>query len=87
MKTFLENRRPLFWDVPEADIKSVLENSPEWVVPRVFEYGSLPDIDEVIDLYGAEKVKAILLAIDMKPVTRSMAFLFLGIDEDGRYAA
>lgn len=63
----------------------MLDNSPEWVISRVFEYGSIADIDQVIALYGTEKVVGILTKTTMRPITRAMAFLFLGIDSDGRY--
>lgn len=86
MNSTLEHRRSLFWDIAENTIPSVIAHSPEWVVYRVFEYGSLADIDAVIALYGPEEVKAILGNSPMKPVTRSMAFLFLGFDPQGYYA-
>lgn len=82
----LKQRRALFWDVAEAEIEAALQNAPQWVVPRVFQYGTLEDIDSVISLYGEEKTREILMQTNMEPVTRSMAFLFLGIDKDRRYA-
>ena len=86
-ETFLIKRRALFWDINEKEIDKVLSNSSDWVVNRVFEYGSLDDIREVIHFYGDDKVKKILGHSPLKPLTRAMAYLFLGIDKDGRYAA
>ncbi|QOI96898.1 MAG: hypothetical protein HRU69_05040 [Flammeovirgaceae bacterium] len=86
MNSVLEHRRSLFWDIAEETIPSVLAHSPAWVVHRVFEYGSIADIDAVITLYGPEKVKDMLRSSPMKPVTRSMAFLFLEFDPQGYYA-
>lgn len=85
--TKLAERRELFWDVAESEIPTLLIHAPEWVVPRVFEYGTVADIDAVIRHYGSEKVSAILHASTMRPVTRAMAFLFLGIDPAGYYAS
>jgi 3-oxoacyl-ACP reductase-like protein len=87
VKTLLEHRRPLFWDIPEHAIKTALQDSPEWVISRVFEYGSIADIDALIAFYGTEKIKTVLSTSNMKPITRSMAFLFLGFDPEGYYAA
>ncbi len=86
MESNLRFRRPLFWDINENDIEKALVESPMWVIPRVFEYGSIDDIRDVIDLYGLEKAKHALLKTKMKPLTRSMAYLFLNIDPDKRYA-
>ena len=86
MENNLKNRRPLFWDINENDIEKALVESPMWVIPRVFQYGSISDIRDVIDLYGLEKTKHALLKTKMKPLTRSMAYLFLNIDPEKRYA-
>jgi hypothetical protein len=87
MESNLRHRRPLFWDINENAIDKALRDSPDWVIPRIFQYGTLTDIRDVIDLYGAEKTKNILSQIKMKPLVRSMAFLFLNIDPDKRYVA
>ncbi|MBI3220009.1 MAG: hypothetical protein HYZ44_10885 [Bacteroidetes bacterium] len=80
-------RRPLFWDIKESDIEKVIAESPEWVIPRVFDYGTLGDIREVINLYGEEKSKEMLSRNKMKPLVRSMAYLFLQFDPENRYAS
>ncbi|NOS90680.1 MAG: hypothetical protein HOP30_02050 [Cyclobacteriaceae bacterium] len=83
----LKLRRPLFWDIKESDIEKVIAESPEWVIPRVFDYGTLADIREVINLYGEEKTKEMLSRNKMKPLVRSMAYLFLQFDPEKRYAS
>ena len=85
MESNLKYRRPLFWDINEKDIEKALVESPDWVVPRVFQYGTLNDIRDVINLYGKERTKRALLKIKMRPLTRSMAYLFLNIDPEERY--
>ncbi|MBS1680508.1 MAG: hypothetical protein JST48_02240 [Bacteroidetes bacterium] len=85
-ETFLSRRRALFWDINEKEIDKALIHSSDWVVNRVFEYGSIEDIREVIRFYKADNVKRILEHSPLKPLTRAMAYLFLGIDKDGRYA-
>ena len=80
-------RKPLFWDIKEADIEKTLIESPEWVITRIFQYGTLVDIREVIDLYGEEKTKEMLTKNKMQPLVRSMAFLFLHFDPENRYAS
>lgn len=87
METHLKFRRALFWDINEKDIERVLVESDDWVVTRVFEYGTLNDIFDVIDLYGKKKVKAILTKSDLRPMARAMAFLSLGVDTHKRYVA
>jgi hypothetical protein len=44
METNLKHRRTLFWDIPEKDIEHALVESDEWIITRVFEYGTLDDI-------------------------------------------
>lgn len=82
----LRLRRPLFWDISENDITDTLMKSRLWVIVRVFEYGTLEDIRDVIAMYGQENVKQELLSEEkLKPMTRCMAFLFLHIDKEKRY--
>jgi hypothetical protein len=77
----LKYRRALFWDIPEGSIEQALVESDEWVVNRVFEYGTLNDIFEVIDLYGESRVKAVLSQSKMGRVTRAMAYLLFDLEE------
>lgn len=84
---YLLSRRPLFWDVRAGDIATVLTESDEWVVPRVFQYGELEDIEAVIGLYGSSRTREILLHSRLPRVAEAMAFLFLDIDKDMRYAS
>jgi len=72
--------RALFWDIPENTIEAVVKNSPGWVITRVFEYGTLQEIADVIEFYGQEKASASLKQISVKPMTRAMALLFLNIE-------
>ena len=83
----LITRRALFWDVAESEIPQLLLHSPEWVIPWVFEYGTLADIDDVIQYYGHDKVSLILSNTAMRLVTRAMAFFFLGINPTGYYVS
>lgn len=48
----------LFWDIPNQTPD--YEKHPEWVINRVFSYGSLENIAEIIIFYGEEKVKGVL---------------------------
>lgn len=81
METNLQRRKALFWDIPEKDIERVLVESDDWVIMRVFEYGTLNDIFDVINLYGEQKIRAVLSASKMPPVTRAMAYLFFDLDQ------
>lgn len=83
--TNLINRKELFWEVSPSSIEQVLRESDDWVIVRVFEYGEIEDIVDVIELYGKEKTKSILLKADLKPVAAVMAYLFLGADRYNRY--
>lgn len=69
----------MFWDINEKDIEKALVESDDWVVARVFEYGTLDDIFDVIELYGKEKVKEILMKSKLPPVSAAMALLYLGV--------
>ena len=77
----MKYRRALFWDIPEENIEQALIESDEWVVNRVFEYGTLDHIFAVIDLYGEPRVKALLSQSKMGRVTRAMAYLFFDLEE------
>ena len=83
----LKYRRPLFWDINEHDVEKALIESDNWVVARVFEYGTIEDIFDVIELYGKEKVRDILIMGELPRMSAAMAFLFLGVDPHKRYAA
>lgn len=83
----LVNRKELFWEVSPDRIPQVLRESDDWVVVRVFEYGQIEDILDVIELYGEQKVKESLSQEKLGPVASVMAYLFLGIDRYNRYAS
>lgn len=81
----LLNRTALFWDVNPVRIAEVLRDSDSWAIIRVFEYGEIEDIYDVIEFYGEGRVKSILGEGDLKPVAAVMAFLFLGVDRYNKY--
>ena len=71
----------LFWDVPKKDINKTLAESKDWVVIRVFEYGTIEEIQEIINYYGSSRVVQILKSANhLKPVTVAMARLFLDLN-------
>lgn len=72
--------KELFWDIPESNISLALERSPEWVIPRVFEYGTLREIEDTLEFYGKEKCIDSLTQAKLRPMARAMAYLFLDID-------
>lgn len=78
-------RKSLFWEVPVHRIAQVIEESPAWVVQWIFEYGSLKDVEAVILLYGADRVRELLREVPMTPMVRSMAYVFLDYDPEGYY--
>ncbi|HCW05979.1 MAG TPA: hypothetical protein DGG95_01290 [Cytophagales bacterium] len=86
MDTPLKFRRALFWDISEKDIDRALQESDDWVMVRVFEYGSLTDISQVIQLYGSEKCAAVLSSASLRPMAAAMAYLFLNVDPSRKYA-
>lgn len=82
----LINRKELFWEISPDRIAQVLRESDDWVIVRVFQYGTVQDIYSVIDLYGEEKVKDVLTKEELQPMSACMAHLFFGIDRNNRYA-
>jgi hypothetical protein len=78
--TMLTSRNALFWDVDPDDLSRVLRDSDEWVTSRVFNYGTLEDIAEVIAFYGKERTKHALTRVPLKRVGKVMARLFLDVD-------
>jgi hypothetical protein len=76
--------RALFWDIHEKEIPKALADSPDWVIPRVFEYGELGEIFAIIELYGKAKVIEVLMNTQLKPVARAMAYVFLDIETPNR---
>jgi hypothetical protein len=77
----------LFWDIASSRIPGALVESDDWAIVRIFEYGSLSDIQEVIDLYGEGKVRKVLSTEKLRPMAASMAFLFLDIDRYGNFTS
>jgi hypothetical protein len=51
------------------------------VIPRVFEYGTLGEITELIRYYGRDKTATILLRLkdQLKPVTKAMAWFYFDL--------
>ena len=44
-----------FWDVNIAELS--FEDSPDWIIERVFDRGSLDEVISVVNYYGKENVK------------------------------
>jgi hypothetical protein len=84
---YFVGRPPLFWEVRPERIATVLRENDDWVIVRVFEYGTIEDILEVIELYGRDKCIEVLSREKLKPMTASMAYLFLGVDRYGKHRA
>ena len=78
-------RNELFWEVSPARIPQVLIESDDWVIVRVFEYGEIQDIYDVIKLYGEEKAIEVLRQENLRPTAAVMAYLFLNVDRYGKY--
>lgn len=81
----LLRKRYLFWEIDKSMIGPALVNNFKWVIPRVFEYGEIEDIWDVIDLYGEKQTKEVLSTEKLKPTANVMAYLFLGIDRYNRF--
>jgi len=86
LKTNLINRNALFWEISPDRIAKVLRENDNWVIMRVFEYGTIEDITDVIQVYGKAKVIDILSREKLKPIAASMAYLFLNVDRYGRHS-
>jgi enolase len=82
----LLRQRHLFWEIDPSMIEKALVESDDWVIVRVFQYGTIDDIYDVIDLYGEEKVKQVLSTEKLQPMAAAMAYLCLGVDRYKRYA-
>lgn len=81
-KGSIELSKELFWDIPESRIKTILDDNPYWVVPRVFEYGSIEEITDVIEFYGTYKSTQVLVQMknELKPMAKAMAHLYLNLE-------
>lgn len=77
----------LFWDIDKSRIPMALVDNDDWAIVRIFEYGSLQDIQETIELYGEGKVTSVLSKERLRPMAASMAFLFLNIDRYGNFTS
>jgi hypothetical protein len=82
----LANRRPLFWDISPDYIKTALRKNDDWAILRIFQYGTLDDILDCIELYGKKKVTDVLSSSKLRPMAYAMGHLFLGVDTEGKYA-
>lgn len=72
--------KELFWDIPEKDMGMAFTQSKDWVIVRVFEYGTLDEIAEIIDYYGKPMVKNALSNAMLRPVAKAMGKLFLDLN-------
>ena len=77
----------MFWEVSPDRIQQILRENDDWVIVRVFEYGEINDIFDVIKLDGEDNVKEVLRRDKLKPVAAVMAFLFLDVDRYGKFNA
>lgn len=79
-------RKELFWEIDPNRIETAFRENDDWVIVRVFEYGTLEDISDVIEFYGEEKTREVLNREPLKPTAASMAYLFLNVDRYGHWA-
>lgn len=54
--------KSLFWDVPQdnANIERIVNQNPDWMIERAFEYGAMRDVRRVLSWYGKEKAISVL---------------------------
>lgn len=78
-------RKELFWDIEISNIDEVFDRSSDWVIMRIVEHGALHDIRELIRYYGSNKVSSVLAREQLSPMQESMAFLYFGIDKNGKW--
>lgn len=83
--TNLVNRSTLFWEISPERIATTLRENDDWVIVRVFEYGTIEDIFNVIRTYGETKVREVLCYEKLKPIAAAMAYLFLNVDRYGKH--
>ena len=78
----IELSEELFWDIDTKRAALVIETNPHWVLPRIFEYGSLKEIATITKYYGKKLTKKILTEQkdELKPMTKAMAHVFLDIE-------
>lgn len=81
----LSKRHSLFWEVAPHRIPAILMDSDEWVIPRIFEYGQIEDIKDVIALYGKERSIEVLREATLRPMARAMAFVALNLNKDNEF--
>ncbi|MGC9338053.1 MAG: hypothetical protein ACP5EQ_08245 [Candidatus Cloacimonadia bacterium] len=56
VRAFIEEHRTLFWSIPEKDRENISLNL---LVETILQYGDLPDIYQLFELVGREKVAEI----------------------------
>ncbi len=83
--TYFSSRPALFWDISPERIPTALRENDDWVIVRVFEYGTIEEIFKVIELYGKRKTIDVLSRERLKPMAEAMAHLFLGVDRYGKH--
>lgn len=79
------DRKELFWDISPERVGIALRENDDWAIVRIFDYGTITDIIDAIEFYGAEKTASVLSREKLKPTARVMAYLFLNIDTEHRY--
>jgi hypothetical protein len=58
--------RSLFWDVPQdsSNIQRIVNENPDWMIERAFEYGAMQDVRRVLAWYGNEKATRVLCSAE-----------------------
>ena len=70
-----------FWDINFPQLMLQVDEYPEYIIKRVFEYGSFKDMMEVLWYFGEEKVKDTLTNTIYLPA-KTLNFVSILLDTD-----
>ena len=77
--------RSLFWDVPQdnSNIQRIVNQNPDWMIERAFEYGAMRDIRQVLSWYGKERaIRVLCSAESLSKVTVGFACALFDLNKN-----
>ena len=81
-KSSLKISSKAFWDVDFEKLMQEVDNYPEFIIKKVFEYGTFADVINVVKYFGKQKtIKTLTNAIYLHGKTLHFAAAFFKLEK------
>ncbi|MBN1251714.1 MAG: hypothetical protein JXR51_11480 [Bacteroidales bacterium] len=82
-KNILEISPKAFWDVDFEKLMTEVDNYPEFIIKKVFEYGTFADVINVVKYFGKQKaIKTLTNTVYLKEKTLHFAAAFFKLKKN-----